>query len=114
MYYFIEISIKSQPSFNDHPVKFFLREWISCFLVKLFAFGKMSLGEPAGATIGWVHFLAFDLFVGRWAYLDSRERSISAWLMAPVLFFTLMFGPMGFVLYLVLRTIHTAVSAQKE
>jgi uncharacterized protein (DUF2062 family) len=29
------------------------------------------LGSPAGATIAWVHFLAFDLFVGRWIYLDS-------------------------------------------
>src|SRR5690348_6109606 len=44
------------------------------------------LGTPAGATIGWAHFLAFDLFVGRWVYLDSRERAVSAWLMAPVLF----------------------------
>lgn len=29
------------------------------------------LGTPAGATIARVHFLAFDLFVGRWMYLDS-------------------------------------------
>lgn len=58
------------------------------------------LGTPEGATIAWMHFLAFDLFVGRWAYLDSRERGISAWLMAPVLFFILMLGPLGFLLYL--------------
>jgi hypothetical protein len=32
------------------------------------------LGLPVGATIAWVHFLAFDLFVGRWVYLDSQER----------------------------------------
>jgi hypothetical protein len=32
------------------------------------------LGMPAGATIAWAHFLAFDLFVGRWIYLDSRAR----------------------------------------
>lgn len=62
------------------------------------------LATPAGATIGWVHFLAFDLFVGRWAYLDSRERRISALLMAPVLFLTLMIGPVGLLLYLALRT----------
>src|SRR5207237_5150519 len=31
------------------------------------------LGTVPGVTIGWVHFLALDLFVGRWAYLDSRE-----------------------------------------
>ncbi len=61
------------------------------------------LGTPEGATIGWIHFLAFDLFVGRWAYLDSRKRQISAWLMAPVLFAILMFGPLGFVIYLAVR-----------
>jgi hypothetical protein len=61
------------------------------------------LGSPAGATIAWAHFLAFDLLAGRWAYLDSRERGVSAWLMAPVLFLTLMLGPIGFALYLGLR-----------
>ena len=64
------------------------------------------LGTEAGATIAWAHFLAFDLFVGRWAYLDSREKNISVWLMAPVLFFTLMLGPLGFLIYLLLREIY--------
>jgi hypothetical protein len=61
------------------------------------------LGTPAGATIGWVHFLTFDLLVGRWAYLDSREKAISAWLASPTLFMILMVGPLGFLLYLGLR-----------
>ena len=55
------------------------------------------------------HFLAFDLFVGRWVYLDSRERGISAWLMAPILLVVLMLGPLGFILYLVVRTAHAAM-----
>lgn len=63
------------------------------------------IGMPEGAVIGWAHFLAFDLFVGRWAYLDSREREISALIMAPVLFFVLMLGPVGFLAYLIVRTI---------
>ena len=63
------------------------------------------LGTPAGATAAWAHFLAFDLFVGRWAYLDSRERNISAWLMAPTLFLILMLGPLGFALYLGVRAL---------
>lgn len=63
------------------------------------------LGQPIGATVAWVHFLAFDLFVGRWSYLDSRERGISAWLMAPILFFTLMLGPIGLLAYLILRAV---------
>jgi hypothetical protein len=63
------------------------------------------LGSPVGATIAWVHFLTFDLFVGRWIYLDSRERQISAWIMAPVLFLTLILGPVGFLFYLVVRAL---------
>ena len=61
------------------------------------------LGTPAGATLAWVHFLAFDLFVGRWVYLDARERGLSPWLTSPVLFLVLMLGPLGFLLYLTLR-----------
>ncbi len=66
----------------------------------------LLLGSPVGATIAWAHFLAFDLFVGRWVYLDGRKRTISAWLMAPVLFFTLMLGPIGLLVYLSIREIH--------
>jgi len=66
------------------------------------------LATPAGATLAWAHFLAFDLLVGRWAYLDSREHAISAWSMAPVLFFTLMLGPIGFLSYLAVRAVDRA------
>lgn len=58
------------------------------------------LGTPAGAAVGWLHFLAFDLFVGRWAYLDSRGRGYSVWWVSPALFFVLMSGPLGLLLYL--------------
>ncbi len=72
------------------------------------------LGTPAGATIAWVHFLAFDLFVGRWVYLDSRERNLSPLLVSPILFVVLMLGPLGFLLYLVLRQILTRPSVQTQ
>jgi hypothetical protein len=68
------------------------------------------LGSPEGATIAWIHFLAFDLFIGRWIYLDSQERRLSAMLTAPVLFLTLMLGPLGFLTYLVIR----AVASSRE
>src|SRR5260370_37086833 len=71
------------------------------------------LGSPEGASIAWVHFLAFDLFIGRWIYLDSQERRLSALLMAPVLFLTLMLGPLGFLLYLVIRAVATSREAGK-
>lgn len=64
-----------------------------------------ALSTPEGATVGWVHFLAFDLLVGRWAYLDSQEKNVSPWVMAPVLFLILMMGPLGFLAYLVIRSV---------
>lgn len=63
------------------------------------------LSTPEGATIGWFHFLAFDLMTGRWAYLDSREKAINPFIMAPVLFFIFMFGPVGFLLHLIVRAV---------
>ena len=44
--------------------------------------------------------IAFDLFVGRWACLDSRERGIPALVMAPVLLLTILLGPLGLLVYL--------------
>lgn len=64
-----------------------------------------ALSTPAAATIAWAHFLAFDLFVGRWAYLDSRQRGLSAWIVGPALFCILMVGPIGFLIYLGVRAL---------
>jgi len=64
-----------------------------------------ALGTPAGATTAWVHFLAFDLFVGRWVYLDSRVRRITAWLVSPVLLLVFMLGPLGLLVYLIVRSL---------
>ncbi|HQY91247.1 MAG: ABA4-like family protein [Caldilinea sp.] len=65
------------------------------------------LGAPAGATVAWVHFLAFDLFVGRWVYWDGRRTGLRAWVTSLILFFVLMVGPLGLVLYLAARSLKT-------
>jgi ABA4-like protein len=62
------------------------------------------LGTANGAAAGWAHMIAFDLFTGRWAWLDSRERTIPALVMAPVLLLTILFGPLGLGVYLAVRT----------
>jgi hypothetical protein len=68
--------------------------------------GVMALFDsPGGATIGWVHYLAFDLFVGIWIARNADAHKISRWLQVPILFFTLMAGPIGLLLYLLLRRI---------
>lgn len=63
------------------------------------------LGTPFGATVGWVHFLAFDLFVGRWAYLDAQERGMHPLLVSPILLLVFMFGPLGLVVFLIARAV---------
>ena len=81
-------------------------ELVSASLSPTLATISTTLATAQGATAAWAHLLAFDLFVGRWAYLDSRERRINAWLMALVLCFILLVGPFGFLLYLVVRAIN--------
>jgi hypothetical protein len=66
---------------------------------------QAALGTPEGATVAWAHFVAFDLFVGRWAYLDNRALGLPALLMSPILFFVLMLGPFGLLLYLAARAL---------
>ncbi len=56
-------------------------------------------------TAGWVHYLAFDLFTGVWIKKNSLKYGISHWLIIPCLFFTFMLGPIGLLLYLLIRTI---------
>ena len=66
--------------------------------------GVMALFDsPGGATIGWIHYLAFDLFVGIWIARNAEAHKISRWFQIPILFFTLMAGPIGLLLYLLLR-----------
>ena len=52
---------------------------------------------------GWIHYLAFDLFVGAWEVRDAQRIGLHHLLVVPCLVLTLMFGPVGLLLYLVLR-----------
>lgn len=56
---------------------------------------------------GWIHYLAFDLFVGMWITKDASDRGINRWLILPCLAFTFMLGPVGLLTYLLLRIIKT-------
>ena len=66
--------------------------------------GVMSLlSSKGGATIGWVHYLAFDMLVGIWIARNADSYGIHRIIQVPILFFTLMAGPLGLVLYLIIR-----------
>jgi hypothetical protein len=70
---------------------------------------KALFASDAAMTGGWYHYLAFDLFVGTWIARDGLERGLSrgAWrlIIIPLLLLTLSFGPAGFLVYLVIRTL---------
>jgi heme A synthase len=70
--------------------------------------GVMSLfTNKTAVTAGWVHYLAFDLMVGIWVKKNSMKYGISHWLIIPCLLFTFMMGPVGLLLYLIIRLIRT-------
>ncbi len=52
---------------------------------------------------GWIHYLAFDLFIGAWEVRDARRLGIAHGFVVPCLALTFLFGPLGLGLYLLLR-----------
>lgn len=61
--------------------------------------------NPWALLAGWVHYLAFDLFVGGWEVRDARRRGIPHLLVVPALVLTFLFGPGGLLLYLAIRSL---------
>jgi hypothetical protein len=59
--------------------------------------------DPAVALAGWVHYLAFDLFVGAWITRTARAEGINHLLILPCLLLTFLFGPAGFLAFTALR-----------
>src|SRR5262249_40872166 len=56
---------------------------------------------------GWVHYLAFDLFIGSWEVRDAKRHGIPHWAVIPSLILTFLFGPIGLLLYFVIRMART-------
>ena len=59
--------------------------------------------SQGGATIGWIHYLAFDLFVGIWVARNADRHGYHRVVQIPILFFVFMAGPLGLAMYLLLR-----------
>ena len=65
---------------------------------------RMLFDNPWLLLAGWVHYLAFDLFVGGWEVRDAQARGIRHLLVVPALILTFLFGPAGWLLYLAIRS----------
>ena len=61
---------------------------------------REALSSPDVFLAGWAHYIAFDLFVGRWIWEDALARDQAPRL---ALLLTWLAGPAGLSLYLVQR-----------
>ena len=61
------------------------------------------LGNEHMLLAGWVHYLAFDLFIGGWIAVEADKVGINRVIQAPILIATFMFGPVGLAIFLLMR-----------
>ena len=59
--------------------------------------------SEGGVVLGWTHYLAFDLFIGQWIAKDADHKGFSRIVQAPILLLTLLAGPIGLLIWLVVR-----------
>ncbi len=62
-----------------------------------------AFSNPGVMLVGWVHYLAFDLWTGAWEAEEAHRRGVPHWLLLPCLFLTFMVGPVGLVAFLLAR-----------
>tara|TARA_A100001011_G_scaffold146218_1_gene154303 strand:+ start:2409 stop:2840 length:432 start_codon:yes stop_codon:yes gene_type:complete len=55
--------------------------------------------NPRGVAAGWLHYLAFDFWMGCWILRDSQKKGIKhVFIIFPMLC-TFMLGPIGIIIY---------------
>lgn len=70
--------------------------------------GVMAIFTTRQTVIAaWIHYLIFDLFVGAWEVRDAARRGVPHFAVVPCLVLTLLFGPLGLLLYLAIRAAMT-------
>lgn len=72
----------------------------------------LFMSDPV-LVAGWVHYLAFDLFIGTWIAVEADKRGYNRLLQAPMLVATFVFGPLGLLLFYFTRASEAALSPRK-
>ena len=65
--------------------------------------------RPGLLAAGWLHYLAFDLFVGTWIARDAAQRGLPHLAVLPCLALTFLFGPAGLLAYAVLTLLRRRI-----
>lgn len=61
---------------------------------------------PEAAAAGWMHYLAFDFWVGCWVLRDAQKRELPHALILLPLLSTFMLGPVGVLLYVIFSQLY--------
>ncbi|MEM9305603.1 MAG: abscisic acid-deficient protein Aba4 family protein, partial [Pseudomonadota bacterium] len=64
---------------------------------------RVLLSKDEMLLAGWIHYLAFDLFIGGWIAVHADRVGLNRLIQAPILVATFMFGPVGLALFLAMR-----------
>lgn len=79
-----------------------------------FAEVKTLLSNDWALLAGWIHYLAFDLFIGGWIAVQADKVGISRLVQAPILLATFMAGPLGLALFLAMRAGYVRISPSAD
>ncbi len=92
--YLLYSSFKVKPvRGSDRPSFFNLRGVVALFQ------------NPVAILAAWVHILAFDLMAAVYIQQEGTLLEISHWLLIPCYLLTLMFGPLGLLLFFIISWI---------
>ena len=72
----------------------------------------LFMSDPV-LVAGWVHYLAFDLFIGTWIAVEADRLGWHRVAQTPILIATFMFGPIGLLLFLIMRAGQSALTTAK-
>lgn len=61
------------------------------------------VADPAALTFVWAQIIAWDLFLGRWIYLDARKRGIHPLVSSPLIALCTLLSPIAVPIYLLIR-----------
>jgi hypothetical protein len=64
---------------------------------------RAMFASDGAIVVGWTHYLALDLFTGLWMARDGDAKDTGRIVQAPILFATFMAGPLGLLLWLIVR-----------
>ncbi len=65
---------------------------------------RLLFQDDTALLAGWIHYLAFDLFIGCWIAQNADEVKISRVIQTPILLATFILGPIGLALFFLFRT----------